>query len=242
MRKYYGWIAVALASFVGSTALAQQTYPDIDEPMQDEPMQDEPMPSDQPGAPTPQSTEEQAPPPAAKEPGTSTTAGDAGKADASKPQTSSRLSQIESDGVRLKQLDQLQITELQRALQEAGYYTAEIDGIVGPQTKRALRMFYSDQAQLAARGMILPQGAAALGLDEAEVERVRGVDQEAQEPPAGTPGTDDTKMDDTTDTKQPPEPSGPTPSPGAPNPVPQTGPHGGPGTSGPMPGTTGPRP
>jgi hypothetical protein len=127
--------------------------------------------------------------------------------------------QIQADGVRLSQLDQQQISALQQALQQAGYYTAAIDGIVGPQTRRALRQFYTDQARLASQGMILPQAAAALGLDEAEMERVRGEDrgQPMEEQPMRSPGTE--AADDTMDPAQPP---GPAPAPGAP-----TTPHGG---------------
>jgi hypothetical protein len=211
MAKRSRWIAVALASFVGGTALAQQT--DDAEPRSTQSDQAQP-PMQQP-----QPTEAQLP----AEPDPRVAVGDAGR-----PQ-SSRLSQIEGDGVRLSQLDREQITALQEALEDAGYYTAEVDGIVGPKTKQALRQFYSDQAQLAARGVILPQGAAALGLDQAEIERVRGEDQGQLEEPMRTPGA----ADDTTDamprpqpdTTRQPQPSSPAPSPGPPEPVPQTGSH-----------------
>jgi peptidoglycan hydrolase-like protein with peptidoglycan-binding domain len=100
------------------------------------------------------------------------------------------LSDVQAEGIRLSQLDRQQVMELQRALQEAGYYTAAIDGIAGSRTKQALRQFYGDQAQLAAQGMISARGAAALGLDQAEIQRVRGEDRpaakQAPEPPEQT--------------------------------------------------------
>jgi len=192
MSKRYAWIALALGSSVGSSAYAQQTYdadepgaPTTDEHQQHEgtagPGQAQP-PDAQHGAQQQQDAQQQ-PPSGAMQTAPQvqqTTGSDA----------AARTSQLQADGVRLSQLDQQQVMELQQSLQEAGYYTAEIDGLVGPKTKQALRRFYSEQAQLATQGMILPAGAAALGLDQAEIERVSG--QEDQEggtdQPVRTPG------------------------------------------------------
>jgi hypothetical protein len=94
---------------------------------------------------------------------------------------SARLSQLKADGVKLSALDENQVMELQRSLQTAGYYKAEIDGKAGAKTKQALSSFYRDQAQLASGGVILPQGAAAVGLDQSEIERVRGVEPQQEQ-------------------------------------------------------------
>jgi hypothetical protein len=168
MNKLYGSIALALGCLVAGTALAQQTY-DSDQPSQ----------PDQQGQAAPQQGATDQMPTGSKE--------QKKQQQAAQKQTGQPMAQIESQGVALSQLDEQQITELQRSLQEAGYYTGTIDGKVGQQTKQALRKFYSDQAQLASKGMILPQGAAALGLDQAEIERVRGLDQGATQP-ARVPG------------------------------------------------------
>jgi hypothetical protein len=169
MNKLYGSIALALGCLVAGTALAQQTY-DSDQPSQ---------PDEQGQAAPQQGATEQMP--AAKDQKEQKK-----QQQAAQKQTGQPMAQIESQGVALSQLDEQQITELQRSLQDAGYYTGTVDGKVGQQTKQALRKFYSDQAQLASKGMILPQGAAALGLDQAEIERVRGLDQGAT--PARVPG------------------------------------------------------
>ena len=191
MSKRYAWIALALGSSVGSSAYAQQTY-DADEPgapttgehQQHEgsaaPGQAQPQ---QPGAQQQPGIQQQQPSGAMQAPpDVQQTAGD---------DSAARPSQLQADGVRLSQLDQQQVMELQQSLQQAGYYTAEIDGLVGPKTKQALRRFYSEQAQLAAQGMILPAGAAALGLDQAEIERVSGQEEQeggTDQQPARTPG------------------------------------------------------
>jgi hypothetical protein len=197
MSKRYAWIALALGSSVGSSAYAQQTY-DADEPGapttgehqqhegsaapgQAQPQQ--PGAQQQPGIQQPPSVQQQQPSGAAQAaPDVQQTAG---------ADSAARRSQLQADGVRLSQLDQQQVMELQQSLQQAGYYTAEIDGLVGPKTKQALRRFYSEQAQLAAQGMILPAGAAALGLDQAEIERVSGQEEQeggTDQQPARTPG------------------------------------------------------
>jgi peptidoglycan hydrolase-like protein with peptidoglycan-binding domain len=139
------------------------------------------------------------------------------------PQRPAAEKKPQGDGVRLSALDARQVTALQQALRDAGYYSAEIDGVVGPKTKRALQQFYTDQAQLAAQGMILPRGAEALGLDDAAIERVRGEDAEQGEDAPPLPGAED---DEPTDMTRPPPPSRPTPAPGPPSPGPPANPHG----------------
>ena len=96
-------------------------------------------------------------------------------------QASERLSRMEADGVQLSSLDEDQVKDVQRSLQEAGYYEGTIDGIAGGATKQALSTFYRDQAQLASRGMITPQAAAAVGLEEADVQPVSGTESEEGE-------------------------------------------------------------
>lgn len=51
--------------------------------------------------------------------------------------------------------------EIQRALKNAGYYTSNIDGKIGPKTKKAIREFQKANA-LAADGKVGPKTWAAL--------------------------------------------------------------------------------
>jgi hypothetical protein len=92
---------------------------------------------------------------------------------------------MQAQGISLSALDEDQIKEVQTTLQEAGYYQGTIDGIPGGATKQALSRFYSDQAQAALRGQILPQGAASLGLEQSEIEAVRGEDSANDAQPSG---------------------------------------------------------
>jgi hypothetical protein len=190
MNKRYTWIAVALGCFVGSTARAQPTY-DSDQPSLHDSAGDHPQrgtAADQ-AQPEPRDTQAQGTEAGSMDAQPAQQTGQAQASQSSDTDSAARLSQLQSQGVRLSQLDQEQVMDLQRSLQEAGYYTAAVDGLIGPQTKQALRRFYSDQAQLAARGMILPHSASALGLDQAEIERVRGQDTSGDaDQPARTPG------------------------------------------------------
>jgi peptidoglycan hydrolase-like protein with peptidoglycan-binding domain len=92
------------------------------------------------------------------------------------PKERARAAQLQSGGADLARLDKDQIRELQRRLQKLGYYNGEVDGTFGETTKQSLSRFYRDQADLAQRGRISPQGASALGLDAAQVQRLSSAD------------------------------------------------------------------
>jgi peptidoglycan hydrolase-like protein with peptidoglycan-binding domain len=76
-----------------------------------------------------------------------------------------------------------QARQLQTKLQELGFYKGEIDGAIGPMTRTALQQYFRDQVQLAANGKISEVGLASLGMDSADIQRTRGVEEE------GTPTT-----------------------------------------------------
>lgn len=168
--KRQGSIAVALGLLLGGTAYAQEA--------QDQPQQipggmeqEQPAQPTQPGEPT------QAPLPGAEPDVQSERQPVSGK-----DKSAQGMKKAKSEGVQLSALEQQQVMELQRSLQEAGYYQGEVDGVAGANTKQALSRFYRDQAQLATQGVILPRSGASLGLDEAEIERVRGEEQQPQQP------------------------------------------------------------
>jgi hypothetical protein len=91
---------------------------------------------------------------------------------------------MQAQGIDLSALSADQIKQVQATLQQGGYYQGDVDGIPGGATKQALSRFYSDQAQLALRGQILPQAATVLGLDQSEIERVRGEDSPGDAQPS----------------------------------------------------------
>jgi hypothetical protein len=76
---------------------------------------------------------------------------------------------------------------IQTKLQEVGFYQGEIDGIVGPQTKRALREFYRAQADLVSQGKLLADSASLFDLSAADIQPVRGEDESPRG--AAIPGT-----------------------------------------------------
>jgi hypothetical protein len=145
--------------------------------------------------------------------------------DEMKQQESDRLSLMEDEGIELSALDGEQVKQVQTALQESDYYKGEIDGIPGKETKQALSQFYRDQAQLAKRGMISPQAAAAVGLEEAEIELVSGEDEEptqGTQPPQQQPPQQQNQQPPSVPQQPPsapqPPPSGPQPPPSTPQP------------------------
>jgi peptidoglycan hydrolase-like protein with peptidoglycan-binding domain len=93
--------------------------------------------------------------------------------------------------VALSTMSESAARAIQAKLQELGFYQGELDGIVGPQTKRALRAFYSAQAELIAQGKLLADAAATtFKLSAADVEPVRGAEhpmerREGREPMRG---------------------------------------------------------
>jgi hypothetical protein len=126
--------------------------------------------------------------------------------DENRDRTWRHLYGIQVDGVRLSALDKVQVTRLQQALQEQGYYTAKVDGVMGPRTREALRQYYLDQAELASQDLIMPQAATALGLDEADVERVRGEENENERKEAAIERTRGETAADTPPAKTAPKP------------------------------------
>jgi hypothetical protein len=167
MKQRNAWIPAALTLLLQSTASAQQTTSD-------------------PPRPTSEKSSDQAQP--AADPQQDAGAhGSLAEHDAeNRARTSRHLYGIQVDGVRLSALDKSQVKQLQQALQDQGYYTAAVDGVAGPRTRLALRQYYLDQAELALQDLILPQGASSLGLDEADIERVRG--EESDDPRARDDG------------------------------------------------------
>ena len=167
MKQPYAWISIAFALGFAQGAFAQS----------------QPAPEPQPAAQKDQAQQQTSQ--AARE---SDAAKDAGAQQASeavddadsRARTWRHLYGIQVDGVRLSALDKAQVKQLQQALQEQGYYTAKVDGVMGPQTRLALRQYYLDQAELASQDLIMPQSAASLGLDEADIERVRGEEDESE--------------------------------------------------------------
>jgi peptidoglycan hydrolase-like protein with peptidoglycan-binding domain len=60
--------------------------------------------------------------------------------------------------------DQDRVREVQRALQQQGYYQGAIDGIVGPKTKSGVREFQQDE-NLPVTGKVDEKTAEQLGVD-----------------------------------------------------------------------------
>lgn len=92
---------------------------------------------------------------------------------------------LRTDSVSLSNLDGAQVESLQRVLQQSEFYSGPIDGMPGPQTRRALRRFYRAQADLAASGRLFSGGAAALGLEASEIELVKGKGEPERKTAAG---------------------------------------------------------
>lgn len=191
LRRGGAW-AVALCFLLAGVALAQQYAPQRGPGQSAQPPSGtaEPAPGamDAPQLRTPRTG-------STTQPGTTKQGTPGGMTEGDAP-LSARAAQMEADAVPLTALDSGQIEDLQRTLQEAAYYTAQLDGIAGSKTRQALRQFYSDQARLAARGMITPEGAVALGLDASDIEAARedaaDEDRPAREPEgAGRDQSDD---------------------------------------------------
>jgi peptidoglycan hydrolase-like protein with peptidoglycan-binding domain len=57
-------------------------------------------------------------------------------------------------GKQLTELSTEQAKQIQQRLQSEGYYQGEVDGVVGAQTRVALRRYFQKQAQLADQGIV----------------------------------------------------------------------------------------
>jgi peptidoglycan hydrolase-like protein with peptidoglycan-binding domain len=88
----------------------------------------------------------------------------------------------EPNDTEIAKLDVDQIRELQQRLHKLGYYKGEADGKFSASTRQALSRFYREQAELAQRGRISPQGALALGVDTSDIQPVSGTDATPPEP------------------------------------------------------------
>jgi hypothetical protein len=75
--------------------------------------------------------------------------------------------------VQLAQLDHDELSQLQRRLQASGHYAGEVDGVVGPKTRAALRAAILEQFALSRRllqqGRVTSELASQLGLTPAAV-------------------------------------------------------------------------
>jgi peptidoglycan hydrolase-like protein with peptidoglycan-binding domain len=88
------------------------------------------------------------------------------------------------DSVALSEMSEAAARAIQTKLQTLGLYEGEIDGVVGPQTRRALRAFYNAQAELVSQGKLLMDSAATFKASAAEMEPVRGKEAAAPAQPA----------------------------------------------------------
>jgi peptidoglycan hydrolase-like protein with peptidoglycan-binding domain len=61
---------------------------------------------------------------------------------------------VEIAGKQLSSLSTDQAKQLQQRLHREGYYQGEVDGVVGMQTRIALKRYFQKQAQLADQGMV----------------------------------------------------------------------------------------
>ena len=81
-----------------------------------------------------------------------------------------------ADPVELARLSSEQKQELQRRLQELGFYRGAIDGVIGPSTRKAVSSYFQRQAELAARGLMDDAAIQVFGVESSDVQRVSGHD------------------------------------------------------------------
>lgn len=90
--------------------------------------------------------------------------------------------------IDIKSLNSEDVRQLQQTLQQRGHYRGELDGVVGPQTRAALRAVLAEQFALNQRlinqGQLTEQLASSIGIDAQGVSPVRGIDMGSM----GTPG------------------------------------------------------
>lgn len=65
-----------------------------------------------------------------------------------------RSTEKETAGTQLSSLSTEQVKQIQQGLQRKGFYQGEVDGVMGGQTRAALRRYFQHQAQLADQGMV----------------------------------------------------------------------------------------
>jgi peptidoglycan hydrolase-like protein with peptidoglycan-binding domain len=76
--------------------------------------------------------------------------------------------------VALSTLSEAAARAIQARLRELGFYRGEVDGVVGPETRRALRAFYRAQAELIREDKLLADSAASFASSRPEAQPVRG--------------------------------------------------------------------
>ena len=81
--------------------------------------------------------------------------------------------------VSFENLDNQDIENVQQKLQELGYYTGKVDGIIGPMTRAAFTRYFQDQQRLLTQGMIGESTLSAFDVDVEERQLVRGLDPQA---------------------------------------------------------------
>lgn len=75
---------------------------------------------------------------------------------------------------QLSKLESQQVQQLQQQLQEQGFYQGEIDGVIGPQTKNAMRDFFQRQAQLVGQDKLSASALQFFGIESSEIQRTSG--------------------------------------------------------------------
>jgi peptidoglycan hydrolase-like protein with peptidoglycan-binding domain len=83
----------------------------------------------------------------------------------------------ETQRFQLSALSSEQVQDLQQRLKGMGHYQGEVDGVVGPQTRAALRRFFQEQIQLANQGMLSDAAIGVFGMTPEEIQPVSGQDQ-----------------------------------------------------------------
>jgi membrane-bound lytic murein transglycosylase B len=84
--------------------------------------------------------------------------------------------------IQLSSLNAEQTKEMQQRLQLLGFYTGQVDGVVGAGTRAALQRFFQNQAELAARGVISNAAISLFGTEASDVQPVTGSDAPTTQP------------------------------------------------------------
>lgn len=92
-----------------------------------------------------------------------------------------------SQEYQLSQLESGQVQQLQQKLQSHGLYQGEVDGVIGPQTKSAMREFFQRQAQLVGQDKLSAEALQFFGIEASDIQRTSGEQPsgESQQPTWG---------------------------------------------------------
>jgi peptidoglycan hydrolase-like protein with peptidoglycan-binding domain len=85
--------------------------------------------------------------------------------EASEPADFERRADTESATFELSNLSSEQVLQMQQRLFDLGHYDGEVDGVIGPMTRAALRSFFHEQLEFTARGKLSESAMMALGID-----------------------------------------------------------------------------